>query len=443
MELIMKTPWQIIAELESDNSRLAKEAIVKREAEAGNTVFFEGVKQALDSMITFGIRQVEEKKGDGKGITADRFWEVAGQLASRELSGDAARNAVAYLRMNAKEQEWNQWYRRILIKDLRCGVSEKTINSVVGKINESYSVPVFTCQLAHDGANHESKVSGKKLVEVKLDGVRVLTIVYPNGTCNMFSRNGKELVNFPHVIEQISKHASFFATPVVLDGEVMSASFQDLMKQVHRKSDVQSNDAVLNLFDILTLDEFRAGKGAFKQTERSQALLSWYTPLAEHMPNVSVVGQELVDLATQSGKDRFKAINAQAIAGGYEGIMIKDPNAYYETKRSVAWLKQKPFIEVSLTVVGLEEGTGKNAGRLGALVCEGIDDGVTIRTNVGSGLTDALRDQIWTEGEASIVGQVVEIRADAKTRNQDSEEVYSLRFPRFLRFRGFEAGEKI
>jgi hypothetical protein len=35
----------------------------------------------------------------------------------------------------------------------------------------------------------------------------------------------------------------------------------------------------------------------------------------------------------------------------------------------------------------------------------------------------------------------VEVRADAVTQNQDG--TYSLRFPRFLRFRGFEVGEKI
>ena len=29
---------------------------------------------------------------------------------------------------------------------------------------------MFTCQLAHDSANHETKVSGKKIIEVKLDG---------------------------------------------------------------------------------------------------------------------------------------------------------------------------------------------------------------------------------------------------------------------------------
>jgi DNA ligase-1 len=105
-------------------------------------------------------------------------------------------------------------------------------------------------------------------------------------------------------------------------------------------------------------------------------------------------------------------------------------------------LKQKPFIEVSLAVTAVEEGTGRNQGKLGALVCEGVDDGKKIVVNVGSGLTDDQREEFWMAKD-SLIGQVVEVRADAATRSQDSEDLWSLRFPRFLRFRGFTAGEKI
>jgi DNA ligase-1 len=120
--------------------------------------------------------------------------------------------------------------------------------------------------------------------------------------------------------------------------------------------------------------------------------------------------------------------------------MLKDPEAPYECKRSVAWLKLKPFIEVSLEVSDVEEGTGKNVGRLGALVCEGTDDGKAIRVNVGSGFTDSDRDSFWSSRD-KLPGQIVEVRADAVTQNQDG--TYSLRFPRFKGFRGFEPGEKI
>lgn len=433
-------PWEVIQDLESDNSRLFKEGVIYQEAVAGNDELFRGFRAAYDAMVTFGIKKVDEKTGDGRGIKPESFWDIADKLSSRELTGNAAITAVNYLRMNATETEWNYWYRRILIKDMRCGTSDTTINKMAAKVNPDYMVPVFTCQLAHDGANHESKISGEKLIEVKLDGVRVITVVYPSGQVDQYSRNGKELVNFPHIREQISKQARLFSEPMVLDGEVMSASFQDLMKQVHRKDNVEAGDAVLHLFDVLTLAEFQAGESRHRQLDRSVSLAMWHRFSADHMPNVAVVGQVLVNLDTAEGRAKFAEINADAIAGGYEGIMIKNPAAVYECKRTVNWLKIKPYIEVSLSVVDLEEGTGKNVGKLGALVCEGVDDGRAIHVNVGSGFTDIDRDRFWTS-RGSVVGNIVEVRADAVTQNQDGS--YSLRFPRFKGFRGFVPGEKL
>jgi len=437
----VNTPWQVISLLESDNSRLAKEAVILAEAESNNTDFFEGCRLALDSMITFGLKQIPEKKDeDGPGLDWNNFTVLSGNLRNRNLTGNAARDAVTEAVKQATTDQWNNWYRRILIKDLRCGVSEKTVNNVVGKKFKQYAVPVFSCQLAHGSEGHENKMSGKKYIEVKLDGVRVITIVYPTGGVDQFSRNGKELVNFPHIKDQISSIASQFTEPMVLDGEVMSSSFQDLMKQVHRKSNVQSNDAVLHLFDILPLSSFEKGGWNETQEKRSEQVYKWHKDNKDALPNVVVVGHELVDLDTDAGQLRYKEINAQAVAGGYEGIMIKDPNGPYECKRTASWLKLKPFIEVSLSVVATEEGTGKHEGRLGAFVCEGVDDGKDIRVNVGSGLTDEQRVIYW-ENADSIIGDIVEVRADAITQNQDG--TYSLRFPRFLHFRGFVSGEKL
>jgi DNA ligase-1 len=438
----MNNPWKVIQELEADNSRLAKETIIEREALAGNTEFFEGCKLALDAMITFGVKQVSESTVDGPDLTWNYFKTAVDQLADRSVTGHAAQHLISDLMGRATQDQWNYWYRRILIKDLRCGTSEKTINKVVEKKYPNYTVPVFSCQLAHDSANHESKVTGEKLIEVKLDGVRVISIVYPTGHVDQYSRNGKELLNFPHIREQLALRAGDFVEPVVLDGEIMSASFQDLMKQVHRKSDVKSSDAVLNLFDMITLKEFQAGVGKHRQIDRSVTLAAWYTQAADDLPNITIVGQERVDLNSPAGQARFKQINQEAIDGGYEGIMIKNLEAVYECKRSVAWLKLKPFIEVSLKVVAVEEGTGRNVGKLGALICEGVDDGKLIKVNVGSGFTDSDRDAYW-QSRQDVIGHTVEVRADAATQSQDSEGTWSLRFPRFLRFRGFDAGEKL
>jgi DNA ligase-1 len=355
-------------------------------------------------------------------------------LSTRQLTGDAARDAIELALSASTGKQWNDWYRRILIKDLRCGVSEKTINKI-----KKDAVPVFECMLAHDGANHESKVSGKKLIEPKLDGVRVLTLVdMQSRTVTQYSRNGKVLENFSHITKAIEANIDLIGRSVMLDGEIVSTSFQALMKQVHRKENVEASDAVLMLFDIIPLSEFQKGKSVLGQKRRTN-MLKGMTEIFKKIGSIDVIPQIEVDLDTAVGELQFKQYNKDAIDAGFEGIMIKDVDAPYVCKRHVAWLKQKPFIEVSLTIVGIEPGTGKNEGKMGAAICEGEEDGKFIRVNVGSGWTDDQRAEVNDE----VIGQVLEVRADAITRSQDSEDVYSLRFPRALRFRGFTAGEKL
>jgi DNA ligase 1 len=434
-------PVEVIKSLEADNSRLAKEAIIRQEADCANKEFFSGVQLALDPLITFGVKKVAEQKGPGgPGLEWTIFSKALDGFRSREVTGNAAQEVLDALMAEATADQWNYWYRRILIKDLRCGVSEKTVNNVVKKDYPSYVIPVFTCQLAHDSKNHEKKVQGKKQIEVKLDGVRVIAILHKDKRPEVFSRNGKQFHNFEHIVDQLEKTKDVLDTDMVLDGEVMSSSFQDLMKQVHRKTNVQSDDAVFHVFDMLTLEDFLKGGASVPQYVRSNLTKSFIEENQTKLPNVQCLSWEDVDLDTDEGQTRFKDINKQAIDGGYEGIMIKDPDAGYECKRSHAWLKLKPFIEVTLEVVDVEEGTGRNEGRLGAFICEGEDDGRSISVNCGSGFTDSDRDIFWKE-KSSLVGRNVEVRADAITQNQDGS--YSLRFPRYLRFRGHEVGEKL
>jgi len=437
-------PQDIIERLEADNSRLAKEQVILEAMEEGLDEFFEGVTMALDPLVTFGVKQVPERSDvlSGQGLAWPVFKELTRKLINRSLTGHAARDAIILCKDTATTEQWNGWYRRILIKDLRCGCSEKTVNKVAKKVGmPQYSVPTFTCSLAHDSANHEKKMVGEKQIEIKLDGVRVLTIIRGNKV-EMFSRNGKQFHNFDHIIKEIEAVVKDYPVPypLVLDGEVMSANFQDLMKQIHRKETVQNSDAVLHLFDTIPLGCFKNGVWDKPQSFRSAITKAWVEQHASVLEHVQALDWENVDLSTTNGQDRFVALNKAAVEGGYEGVMIKDVNAPYECKRTHAWLKAKPFIEVTLEVVDVEEGTGRNEGRLGAVVCTGVDDGKDIRVNVGSGFTDDNRSVFWSSRDA-LVGQLVEVRADAVTQNQDG--TYSLRFPRFKTFRGFEPGEKL
>ena len=431
-------PQEVISKLEADNSRLAKEAILQEAFNEGLPEFFDGLRMALDPLVTFGVKAVPERSDilTGQGLTWKDFKVLADQLINRELTGHAARDAIELFMSVATVEQWNGFYRRILIKDLRCGVSEKTVNKIAPG-----TVPVFTCALAHDSAKHEKKMAGKKQIEVKLDGVRVLAVC-KGGKVELFSRNGKQFHNFDHIIAEIEAVLAAKPAPYdcVLDGEVMSADFQDLMKQLQRKDGKKATDAVLHLFDFIPLKDFLEGGWDKPQTYRSNLVKYWVLENQDLLEHVQALDWEDVDLDTPEGQERFVALNKQAVDGGYEGVMIKDIDAPYECKRTHAWLKAKPFIEVTLEVTDIEEGTGRNEGRLGAFVCEGVDDDRHIAVNVGSGFTDANRDDFWNHRD-SVKGNLVEVRADAIKQNQDG--TYSLRFPRFKTFRGFEVGEKI
>ena len=95
-------------------------------------------------------------------------------------------------------------------------------------------------------------------------------------------------------------------------------------------------------------------------------------------------------------------------------------------------MKYKPVHDYDLVVIGVEPGTGKNKGRMGALVCEGVDDGKHIVVNVGSGFTDVERQEYW-DNRNDVIGRSAVVMADAITLNQSGS--YSLRFPRFKSFR--------
>lgn len=440
-------PWEVIKQLESTNSRLDKEKILQMVLlqHPEDTEFWAGCRSALDPMITFGIKQVpikEEDSGQDSDAFPEAFSLALTGFVTRAVTGNTARHQIETMMSNCSQDAWNYWYRRILIKDLRCGVTETTINKV-----RPNTIPIFSCQLAKDAADNENKMRGRKILDYKLDGVRVIAVIervnwgavshdFPKVT--LYSRNGKVFENFPHIQEQLARAALDLEGNWVLDGEITSASFQELMTQVHRKSNANASDALYSVFEFLPLKEFLEGGWKVPQLKRRKDLKDFMGNFID-CDNVNCLPFWEADLDTEEGRALLDKMRDKAAELGLEGVMVKDADAPYECKRTAAWLKIKPSITVDLTVVNIEPGTGRNDGRLGALVCEGVDNGRRIRVNVGSGFSDRDRDLYWADS-GSVLSQIVEVKADAVTQNQDG--TYSLRFPRFVRFRGFEPGEK-
>jgi DNA ligase-1 len=453
-----------ITQLNEDNGRLHKEDVVRQAltaAKLGNTVsnrFLQGLKFCYNPFVTFGVKQIPESIGivDAEN-PHDEFFELLGSLWRRELTGHDARDAISEMSERFDSEEWNLFLAPILRRDMRSGISSTTVNKICK--GTEWEIPIFTCQLATNSEGRP-EMKGTKRLEPKLDGVRVLMMVIPYapyvGRPNRvddivcYSRNGKVFENFYHIEEQVRKNISELVAAAgrtkhmssgilkqgfILDGEVVGNSFQELMRQARRKENVSADDSVFHVFDIIPIDDFKRGHWNAQLSKRI-ALLESMQPAFDKMPNMELLPHLQVDLDTHEGNNQLERYAKDMVAAGFEGIMIKDLDSPYICKRSTSWMKWKPTITVDLEVIGLEEGTGRNKNRLGALVCNGVDDGKEITVNAGSGFSDAERDSLW-EDRNLIFGRTVEIMADAITQNQDG--TYSLRFPRFVRFRDDKA----
>jgi DNA ligase 1 len=446
----MSASW--INKLNESDSRLHKEDVIKQALEAcvlGSTnsqVFLGFLKACYNPYVTFGVKQIP----DSVGITgAENPWtefnELMLQLSQRKLTGHAARDAIQEMAERFDSEEWNTFLAPVLRRDMRAGISDKTINKICK--GTDYEIPIFGCQLATNSEGRP-EMKGTKRLEPKLDGVRALFMVIPSDdgeiTTICFSRNGKQFDNFGHIEEQIRDNYTTIVRACVgvdqgrslingfvLDGEVIGNTFQELMRQARRKSDVQAEDSVFNIFDIIPLQDFRRGHWN-AQLRKRIALLDNMRPVIHNMPNVELLPHIMVDLDTAAGKDQLERYAKDNVNAGFEGIMVKSVDAPYECKRNTSWMKWKPVYDYDLTVIGVEEGTGKNIGRMGALVCEGVDDEKHITVNVGSGYTDEERQSYWND-KSLVIGQTAVVMADAITQNRDG--TYSLRFPRFKTFR--------
>jgi DNA ligase-1 len=114
-------------------------------------------------------------------------------------------------------------------------------------------------------------------------------------------------------------------------------------------------------------------------------------------------------------------------AKGGEGIMLRDPDAYYQHKRTDALLKYKKLQSMDLRITGWNEGKGKYEGAIGSFICEN-DEG-TIKVNV-AGISDAVR---WSDPDWWI-GKIIEVAYFDYSVSKTNDKI-SLRFPRMKKLR--------
>ena len=100
--------------------------------------------------------------------------------------------------------------------------------------------------------------------------------------------------------------------------------------------------------------------------------------------------------------------------------MLRHPTTLYRPGRTTDLLKVKRFHDAEATVIGHENGSGRNTGRLGALRCRDANGRIF---KIGTGFTDTMRDT------PPAIGAVVTYKFQEKTN------AGLPRFPVFQRIR--------
>ena len=413
---------QILNELAATSSRLEKEAIIRREKD--NALLKRVYFLAYDPFTQFYIRKIpvynpaQEYQAD----SLDSVLDSLAMLSTRKVTGNAAIEYLTKLLSSLIASD-AQVIERIIGKDLKCGASDSTANKIwPGLVHE------YPCMLA-SGYDEKlvAKIKWPAMAQLKMDGMRFNAIV-KDGKCEFRSRNGKEVNLLGNLEQEFIALAAGKNT--VFDGELVVLS-EDGMSYLDR----QTGNGILNkavkgtitpelanqvsatLWDIIPYEDFQnsISKHAYKNRF---ALLE-----AMHLDSgkIRIVSNQIV-----ANLEEARTLFERYLAEGQEGIILKDSNGLWENKRSRGQIKFKGELECDLKIIGIQEGTGKYVGKVGAYICES-EDGI-VKCDVGSGFKDDQRiiDQ-------SVIGKVIAVKYNARIKNKQGVE--SLFLPIFLEVR--------
>jgi hypothetical protein len=418
---------KIFEDLAATASRLEKEAILSKHK--NNDDLKLAVKLALDPLINFYIRKIPDYTPNTNNLGDNLDWameQLVDMLASREVTGNSAIEHLQYV-LESVGADDALVIERIIKKDLRCGVSEATANKIWPELVHSY--PVMLCSQYEQ--KNVDKIKFPALVQLKMDGMRFNAIVN-NGKVSYYSRNGKLLDLMGKPDEDFIQAAR--GENVVFDGELWIADKNEapLPRQTGngilakcQKGTITEKEADLvrcTLWDMIPYSDFLTGRCDVKYRNR-------FLKLEDCVQ--SFVSKKLFMVISYNVFDAYEAsqLFEQYLAEGQEGVILKDMNSPWEDKRVKHQIKYKGELECDLRCVGWEEGTGKNVGRLGALVLQS-EDGI-VKVSVGTGFTDEMRNNITEE---SVVDKIVAIKYNAKIIDKKTG-VNSLFLPVFIEIR--------
>ena len=348
-----------VEDLNSTNSTLTKNETLKKYADdeyIKNVLLYTYDPFRKYYVTPANLEKNSELLTNHNGAT---LFELLDDLNNRKYTGFAAIGRVnSYVTDNFIHAKY---VHLILDRNLKIRMDVSQINKVFGNM-----IPTFEVALAntYKKTMSEANARGKKSVDFendiwmgsrKLDGCRCICIIDSTGESKFYTRKGHEILTLGILADEIRKWG---LSNVVFDGEMCimlpdgKEDFKAIMQQI-RRIDCTIPNPKYNVFDMLTLDEFKAESGNVEFVKRLAMLESTVKACQDLTGNTTLVNVLLQGRI--KSPEHLTSLTEIASKYGWEGVMIRK-NVPYAGKRSNDLLKVKEMCDAEYEVVDLEIG---------------------------------------------------------------------------------------
>ena len=411
----MKEVIKIFKQIQETSSTNDKKTIIA--ANKDNELFKKCLVFLLDGNINTGIsnKKINKKVEPSSELAPyylcmnSTFEEVMDYLNKNNTGTDVDIYEIQCFLEGHKE--YREFYEQMITKSFKLGADAKVINSVIPGLIPTWEVMLGT-SIEHCKLPENTWFS----LSQKLNGNRC---TYYNG--EFYTRQNKKYIGLNHIKADIEKIPN--AKEYVFDGELIyknneglsdSSAFQKGTGIANNKSE-SKEELKLVLFDVLPKEEFdnKISKDTYKIRKKHLLDLKQY-----ETENIEIV-QMFYEGTDQSEIWKWLDYCEQH---DMEGCML-NLDTPYECKRTKSLMKIKKFYDFDLQIVGYEEGTGRNKGRLGAFVVDYNGN----KVKVGSGYSDEERVNFWNNRD-KYIGRVITVKYKEISKDKKTG-LESLQFP--------------
>lgn len=345
---------------------------------------------AYNPDITFGIRPPFPKYYGTQELGAIT-WRILKLLYERKMTGNQARD-LAQKYINTLTPKSATLFRRIMLKDLRCGISAKSVNKVFPKLLPTYG----TMQPADWNPD---KIRFPCAASFKYDGICGMRY-----DSQLWTRKGKLLKGLGHILRNGRSIKPDLVGELAVPGAPLHINESRVMSHKY------TPEVKLHVFDTPSMPNL-------KFIDRQEEL----SKLLKGLMHIELIEYEICHNLAEA--DAFYE-EALTHTPGIEGVVYKELDSFYSIGDTWDWMRRKKLFTFDVYPNDIYMGEGKYQYTMGGFYF--MLNGV--RCKCGGGFDDKLRAE-WFENPEKILGHLVEVSAQEVTHRG------RLRHVQFERFR--------